>query len=61
MYRQSKRNLSIFLPRCLMAGTKTVPALQGIYRKLLDIDLESKNSTTPWEVALDTFVVEIAG
>ena len=35
--------------------------LQGIYRKLLDIDLESKNSTTPWEVALDTFVVEIAG
>jgi DNA polymerase-3 subunit delta len=34
--------------------------LQGIYRKLLDIDLESKNSTTPWEVALDTFVVEIA-
>ncbi len=35
--------------------------LQGIYRKLLDIDMESKNSTTPWEVALDTFVVEIAG
>jgi DNA polymerase-3 subunit delta len=35
--------------------------LQGIYRKLLDIDLESKNSTTPWEVALDSFVVEIAG
>ena len=34
--------------------------LQGIYRKLLDIDLESKNSTTPWEVALDTFVVEIS-
>ena len=34
--------------------------LQGIDRKLLDIDLESKNSTTPWEVALDTFVVEIA-
>jgi DNA polymerase-3 subunit delta len=34
--------------------------LQGIYRKLLDIDLESKNSTTPWEVALDTFVVQIS-
>jgi DNA polymerase III subunit delta len=34
--------------------------LQVIYRKLLDIDLESKNSTTPWEVALDTFVVEIS-
>jgi hypothetical protein len=35
--------------------------LQGIYRKLMDIDMESKNSTTPWEVALDTFVVDIAG
>jgi DNA polymerase-3 subunit delta len=34
--------------------------LQEIYRKLLDIDLESKNSTTPWEVALDTFVVQIS-
>ncbi len=34
--------------------------LQEIYRKLLDIDLESKNSTTPWEVALDTFVVDIS-
>ena len=33
--------------------------LQEIYRKLLDIDMESKNSTTPWEVALDTFVVGI--
>ena len=34
--------------------------LQEIYRKLLDIDLESKNSTTPWEVALDTLVIDIS-
>jgi DNA polymerase-3 subunit delta len=38
----------------------SLEGLQGIYRKLLDIDLESKNSTTPWEVALDTFVIEIS-
>jgi len=39
----------------------TLPALEAIYHRLLEIDEGSKTSQVPLDVALDTLVVELTG
>jgi DNA polymerase-3 subunit delta len=44
---------------CSQAGRFSMPALESIYHKLLEIDERAKTSQVPLDLALDTLIVEL--
>ena len=44
---------------CSQAGRFTMPALESIYHRLLEIDEAAKTSRVPLDLALDTLIVEM--
>ena len=44
---------------CSQAGRFSMPALESIYHKLLEIDEGAKTSQVPLDLALDTLIVEL--
>jgi hypothetical protein len=44
---------------CNQAGHFSMPALESIYHKLLEIDEGAKTSQVPLDLALDAFIVEL--
>ena len=44
---------------CSQAGRFSMPALEAIYHKLLEIDEGAKTSRVPLDLALDTLIVEL--
>jgi DNA polymerase-3 subunit delta len=45
---------------CSQAGHFSMPVLEAIYHKLLEIDEGAKTSQVPLDLALDTLIVELS-